>query len=77
MSLFRCAGGSSIRRLTSAGSDNGASPIRDLHREVKERGLVEILEDRGGTKKSGSSIEAPRGTAPRQLDLIIMLCIPW
>lgn len=29
-----------MRKSTSAGSDNGAPPIRDLHLDVLEKGLV-------------------------------------
>jgi hypothetical protein len=62
-----------IRRLTSAGSDNDAPPIRDLHCEVEEKGLIGVLEIVAGAKDSGNRIEAPRGHALRQFDLIIMV----
>ena len=37
---FFCGGGSRIRRLTSAGKDNGAPPILDRHIGVTEKDLI-------------------------------------
>lgn len=73
MSLFRWAGISSIRRVISAGSDNAAPPIRDLHGEVEEKGLIGVLKNRAGIRKAGRNAEAPGGATYRRLDLIIMM----
>ena len=49
-SLFRDGGGSSILKLTSAGKDSGAPPIREWHLEVLEKDLAERVEYNSGNK---------------------------
>ena len=72
-SFFFCAKGSRIWSSTSAGSDNGAPPIRDLHFDVLENDLDVHVEDNAGTRKSGSSIVAPRVAESIWVDLMIMI----
>lgn len=66
-----------MRKLTSAGSDNGAPPIRDLHCEVLEKGLAEALRDSAGTRKSGSGDKAPQQGIRDRPCLMIMVCVCW
>jgi hypothetical protein len=72
---FLFAGGSRTRSSTSAGSDSGAPPIRDLHFDVLEKGLDVRVGDSAGTRKSGSSSEAPRVAESIRPDLIIMITV--
>ena len=74
---FLFAGGSRTWSSTSAGSDSGAPPIRDLHFDVLEKGFEVRAEDNAGTRKSGSSNEAPRVAESIRLDLIIMITMTW
>ena len=54
---FLVGGGSRRRRLTSGGIDNGAPPIRDLHREEHEKKRVVGVATKAGRRKSGTSID--------------------
>jgi len=65
--------GSRIRRSTSAGTETGASPIRDLHFEVLEKGLQGRAEEKAGMRKSGSKVVTPRGATRRQFGLRIIM----
>ena len=53
---FFAEGGSSRRRLTSGGIDNGALPIRDLHRVEHEKERVGGVATKAGRRKSGIAI---------------------
>lgn len=72
MSLLRGAGGSSIRRSTSAGSDSGAPPTRDLHCEPEEKGLARLLVGTDA-KEYGKSVEASQRAALMRLYLTIIV----
>ena len=72
-SCFCLVGGSRILRSTLWGVVRGALPIRDRDLEVFENDLEVCVEDRAGTRKSGSTIEKVADFARRQLDLNIMM----
>ena len=64
-----------MRRWTSAGSDNGALPIRDLHLGELEKSLVGEGESKAGTSRSRSAIELLCGSLVRRLHLIAVVCM--
>ena len=55
------------------GSDNGSLPIRDLHFDVREKGLDMRGEEKAGRRKSGRTTAALRWAASNWLSLIIIV----
>ena len=53
VTILLCFGGSSNRRLTSAGTDTGAEPIREACRALLENGREGLNVESAGTRKSG------------------------
>ena len=75
--FFRGGGGSRIRRLTSAGSDNGALPMRDLHFRELEKSLVEVASGKEGIKHSRFAIELLCNTMAKRWHLNTVECMFW
>ena len=72
--LLRLIGVSRSRRLTSAGSDKGAEPTRDAHREEVENGC-DKEEAMAGTRNSGNDTMGLCSTFRRPARLLVAVML--